>query len=475
MSDHVTTDRADPIHPNGILSNGGAARLLEDVNLLLDFAGRYGNARFDACFEDTRGIAPVPADLPAPPLPTKRELVATLMRIVRAMEAGEPPAPEEVALLLQTRDLLARAVAPATVDTIRLTAAYERARAGPTWLARLFVRRAPVDRRQRTVDRLGTQLAATVQVIQVACAVAVVATVSVSTLVLTGKLVLEQRLRIAAEYTAVARDVSSAQKEEMRGTAVPLITGGVRPPEARMMHYCDFASRDAEGRPVFLTQRQAELCPIYWGTNQRMNDANLHLALWNTLFTDGLTGRWLGIVFGVSAQGIPTVARTGVRDPDCGWFPSAPPRRMTEQMSALAGAPRVLAASRPDEDCAEAYRTALVRSSLVAEAVIGGVSQYVLPCLYALLGAFAAVLRGISTRADAAQLMRSERSRAMQSLLLGVLFGAVIGLFTTVLGNTDETTVALSVNAVALLAGYSVGGVFAFFDLIVLRLFGKPA
>lgn len=484
MSEHVTADRPGQMHPQGILSSAGALRLMEDVNLLLDFVGRCGNARLDACFEDTRGNATMPPDLPVPPIPTKRTLAATLARIARAMEEGQLPDPDEVALLMATRDLLARAVAPVTVDTIRLTAAYERARAAPNWLMRAFAGvarsfrhgayRAPPDGRARTVDRLGSQLAGTVLMIQIACAFTVFATVSVSTLVLTGKLVLEQRARVAGEYAAVARDVSTAQKDEMRGSAVPLVTNGAQLPPARMMHYCDLSARDASGRPMFMTQRQAELCPVYWGTNQRMNDANLHLALWNSVFTSGFSGQVLGIVFGVPAQGIPAIAQVGGADPDCGWFPSAPPQRPGTAVAGLAATPRMLDA-RQEPPCESVYRSALVRSSLVAEAVIGGVSQYVLPCLYALLGAFAAVLRSISSRADAAQLTRSERSRAMQSLLLGVLFGAVIGLFTTVLGSTGETTVALSVNAVALLAGYSVGGVFAFFDLIVLRLFGRPA
>jgi hypothetical protein len=120
-----------------------------------------------------------------------------------------------------------------------------------------------------------------------------------------------------------------------------------------------------------------------------------------------------------------------------------------------------------------------ISSPLQAKAVIAGVGLYVMPCLYALLGAFVAVFRNIARKSDAALLDRSDHDRAAQTLTLGVVFGAVIGLIADMLRGgaagqpADGATVMLSVSALALLAGYSVGHVFGLLDDISERVFGR--
>jgi len=70
----------------------------------------------------------------------------------------------------------------------------------------------------------------------------------------------------------------------------------------------------------------------------------------------------------------------------------------------------------------------------------------------------------------------SDGGVVIRTPVLGVLFGAVIGLFASQLGPATEgaNTAAASLTpaALSLLAGYSVAQVFQFFDGLALRVFG---
>jgi len=67
----------------------------------------------------------------------------------------------------------------------------------------------------------------------------------------------------------------------------------------------------------------------------------------------------------------------------------------------------------------------------------------------------------------------TDRGRVQQDVILGLLCGAIIGLF---FGYISKETpgAGLGLSALALLAGYNVSGVFAFLDELSNRVF-QPA
>jgi hypothetical protein len=119
--------------------------------------------------------------------------------------------------------------------------------------------------------------------------------------------------------------------------------------------------------------------------------------------------------------------------------------------------------SAGEKDCKSTLWTLIDRSRNVAESILGSITQYVLPVCYGLLGAMAAALRLIRRKVDAATLVPTDRARLQQGAILGVLCGAVIGLFANQVGGAENAN-GLGLSALALIAGYNVDGVFRFLD-----------
>ena len=106
-----------------------------------------------------------------------------------------------------------------------------------------------------------------------------------------------------------------------------------------------------------------------------------------------------------------------------------------------------------------------------ADLILGCITMYILPVLYGFVGSSVASIRYIRTRVDQYLLSFTDRSVFIQNGIFGVIAGVVVGLFASALINTTGTTAALSLSAVAFLAGYNVSGLFAFFDNISTRIF----
>jgi len=123
--------------------------------------------------------------------------------------------------------------------------------------------------------------------------------------------------------------------------------------------------------------------------------------------------------------------------------------------------------------CFDILNDMVETSGNVANSILGAITIYMLPCLYGYIGAVAATLRLLRRRTDASLLSFTDRGRLKQNTVLGIMCGAMIGLFAGYLLKADPTQ-GLGLSALALLAGYNVSGVFSFMDELSDRLF-RPA
>ena len=105
------------------------------------------------------------------------------------------------------------------------------------------------------------------------------------------------------------------------------------------------------------------------------------------------------------------------------------------------------------------------------EVVTGGMLAHPLPCLYAMLGALASMFRRLGERVQAEALSIADHGAMRMTLILGVLAGAIIGLFVGQIP-TDDSGSTLTLAGLALLAGYAVDRLFNLFDGLSVRLFG---
>jgi hypothetical protein len=114
-----------------------------------------------------------------------------------------------------------------------------------------------------------------------------------------------------------------------------------------------------------------------------------------------------------------------------------------------------------------------LRARQVADGLLGCITLYLLPTLYGGLGAMAATLRALRRKVDHSLVTMTDRGRVQQDVILGVLCGAIIGLFSSYLGASNPQQ-GFGLSALALLAGYNISGVFAFLDELSSRMF-QPA
>jgi hypothetical protein len=99
----------------------------------------------------------------------------------------------------------------------------------------------------------------------------------------------------------------------------------------------------------------------------------------------------------------------------------------------------------------------------------------VLPFLYGLLGAGAAIIRSLSRKIRASLLSPRDLHLSFQQLALGAVIGACIGLFVSAPGGDGEEgllgPVTLSASAISFVAGFGVEAVFQAIEALITRLF----
>jgi hypothetical protein len=124
-------------------------------------------------------------------------------------------------------------------------------------------------------------------------------------------------------------------------------------------------------------------------------------------------------------------------------------------------------------DSAEDFQETL----LFAGSVFHILASTVLPVLYGLLGAAAAVVRSLSRKIKQSTLAPRDLLLSWQQLALGAVMGACIGLFVTQPSAGGQTgagligSVALSSSALSFVAGFGVDQVFAALEALISRIF----
>lgn len=131
---------------------------------------------------------------------------------------------------------------------------------------------------------------------------------------------------------------------------------------------------------------------------------------------------------------------------------------------AAAGAPGAAAADKAGDAPARAAAFAAIMGSAV------------LPFLYGLLGAGAAIIRSLSRKIRASLLSPRDLHLSFQQLALGAVVGACIGLFVAAPGADASGEgllgpVALSASAISFVAGFGVEGVFQALEALIARIF----
>jgi tetrahydromethanopterin S-methyltransferase subunit G len=105
------------------------------------------------------------------------------------------------------------------------------------------------------------------------------------------------------------------------------------------------------------------------------------------------------------------------------------------------------------KNCGEILRYLVKDSPSMASSILGSLTLYVLPCLYGYLSAVAATLFDLRSKISASLLSFTDRGQSIHDQIMGILFGAVIGLFADQLSGVGSSH-GLAVSALALLAGF---------------------
>jgi hypothetical protein len=82
-------------------------------------------------------------------------------------------------------------------------------------------------------------------------------------------------------------------------------------------------------------------------------------------------------------------------------------------------------------------------------------------------------LRTLRRKVELSLVTMTDRGRVQQDVILGVLCGAIIGLFFGSISKANPQE-GLELSALALLAGYNISGVFTFLDELSNRVFQPP-
>jgi hypothetical protein len=136
--------------------------------------------------------------------------------------------------------------------------------------------------------------------------------------------------------------------------------------------------------------------------------------------------------------------------------------------------------ARPKQDLPDvekrSYDDKLINAPARAAALATIMGSAVLPFLYGLLGAGAAIIRSLSRKIRSSLLSPRDLHLSFQQLALGAVIGACIGLFIGAPGSDNAGEgllgpVTLSASAISFVAGFGVEAVFQALEALIQRIF----
>jgi hypothetical protein len=484
------------------------ARVYDDVRVLLEFLGQRADSLLQSHFDDTRGDLAAPARrLASPPCKSYKHFLSRLASIGRRFSSpdnDEPPSTRlgpvaairvgsgeairvgpfdeddlsDPAFLSFSRDFLAAVAAPATVDSIRVTRAYVYARRHSLWWRLIRWRPVPVISADRaaapqaacdeSVTAGARRLASRVVITEYSAMLMTLFTLVVSAYALSGQKILDSRQHIFNDYQQISLDVATLDKDwlamqpaDIDPNAPPPLCApgnatvraarsvGIKVAEATTATRTDAVTgsmgaapaADASASPAVI----AHQCTLYWKrkrTNEDMTAVTLHLVSWTQVV---LQWHPLGSVFGIDNSFIE--ASASLHEDWC------------KSLGYSTGT-----------DCERSLQDLIYHTPEVANSLLGCIALYVLPTLYGFLGAAASVLRALRRKVELSLVTMTDRGRVQQDLILGLLCGAIMGLFAGYIGKAEAAT-GLGLSALALLAGYNVTDTLAFLDELCHRIF----
>jgi hypothetical protein len=480
-----------------LLTDDAVHAVLREVGLLLDYLNRQPEPRLNRYFALPGTQAPrVEAPLTTP-IPPCRDLGYFLGRIAAIAALGrdadptattQPTASKELAprpgdgaqqddatlparslgdlaFLIWARDFLTSVAAPATLDTIRVTRAYRAHRATKA-VPRTEKSRHTTDERDLFMSRYGVLIARRVSRFTVLAFLLLWCSLHISYLVYTGQSLLQENAALRGEYAAHETRVKEAavQEEAVIQTALRAEQSSEAPFLGRV--YCRIRTNLSSEQkfevvrisPVATAQRTATVGAAEGGStaNMRLYISDRQRALCTEYDTLEQRSGELKHAHGRWWDHAVLVRR--ITQPDelpkllnpfewAQWFQRDLPRR--------------------DPWHLETYRYRMHH-------MINGLLAGIMPAMYAALGALASLFRRMAKKVEEERLGPADYSGMMSSLVLGILTGAVIGLFMSVLPQSGQTGLPLSTTALALLAGYATDRVFSLFDSLAERVFVAP-
>jgi len=468
-----------------------------DAMLLLEFLGQRADSRLQAHFDDTRpDLASPMQKLATPPCKSYKKFLNRLVSIGHNLSAEATTGQgkrsradtnrgddlSDTAFLSFSRDFLAAVAAPATVNSIRVTRAYVDARRQSIWRWLAFWTKGSPSRSDNLVVIGARRLATRVVWIENIAITLTAFTLLASAYAFSGQMILDNRQKISDNYDQIGRDMGALVKDLPvaeraafnplvppgncdPGYTAPAVTRTVRS-ETRAYSPAAFQVRSdatvderahetslptpsgAESQPAAEYTRR---CALYWRlkrVNEDLVAVTMHLVSWTQVV---VSRRHLSNVFGIDNESM-----RGAAALHHDWCQTL---QFAEDVN--------------EGSCFLALRDLVFHTKEVAESLLGCIALYVLPTLFGCLGAAACGLRTLRRKVDLSLVTMTDRGRLQQDMILGLLCGAIMGLFVSYLSK-GTTASGLGLSAIALLAGYNVSGAFGFLDELSSRLF-RPA